>query len=171
MSEEGCRSYSQQTRSKDSTRLSNRDVFTSSRGPWGLLGGNGPWNRAVECGSFDCGVRLNGVRTVSRPMQEARLNRGVGDLLVSACGTSPLLRHPLSLGRTIPQLTCLFYDLYGTHKMTSAITDENTPDLGIDETPISPVDRRNSLEKHLERRPTTQELKDRNILLNSNAAP
>ena len=55
--------------------------------------------------------------------------------------------------------------------MTSAITEENTPDLGIDETPISPIDRRNSLEKHLERRPTQQELKDRNILLNSNAAP
>lgn len=44
----------------------------------------------------------------------------------------------------------------------------------IDETPlslISPIDRRNSLEKHLQQRPNTQDLKDRHILLDTNAAP
>lgn len=45
----------------------------------------------------------------------------------------------------------------------------------VDETPISPVRsariRQNSLEKHLQHRPEQQELKDRHILLNTNAAP
>ena len=45
----------------------------------------------------------------------------------------------------------------------------------IDETPISPVregiQRRNSLEKHLTHRPDVQDLKNRNILLDTNAAP
>ncbi|MCJ1365069.1 hypothetical protein MMC16_004188 [Acarospora aff. strigata] len=41
----------------------------------------------------------------------------------------------------------------------------------IDETPISPVERRNSLEKHLQHRPDPQDLKDRHILLDTNAAP
>jgi len=45
----------------------------------------------------------------------------------------------------------------------------------IDETPISPVRpghvRQNSLEKHLQQRPDPQELKDRHILLDTNAAP
>ena len=41
----------------------------------------------------------------------------------------------------------------------------------IDESPISPVERRNSLEKHLQTRPDVQDLKNRNILLNTNAAP
>ena len=51
--------------------------------------------------------------------------------------------------------------------------DRNTV---IDETPISPVRpashiRQNSLEKHLQHRPDPQELKDRHILLDTNAAP
>jgi len=45
----------------------------------------------------------------------------------------------------------------------------------IDSTPISPVraatERRNSLEKHLQHRPDTQDLKNRHILLDTNAAP
>ncbi|CZT11575.1 hypothetical protein WAI453_004617 [Rhynchosporium graminicola] len=46
----------------------------------------------------------------------------------------------------------------------------------IDETSISPVRpgthmRQNSLEKHLQHRPDSQELKDRHILLDTNAAP
>jgi len=46
----------------------------------------------------------------------------------------------------------------------------------IDETPISPVrpashKRQDSLEKHLQHRPDPQELKDRHILLDTNAAP
>jgi hypothetical protein len=45
----------------------------------------------------------------------------------------------------------------------------------IDSTPISPIRpnhvRQNSLEKHLQTRPNPQELKDRHILLDINAAP
>ena len=49
--------------------------------------------------------------------------------------------------------------------------EENKPDLKVDETPISPIERRNSLEKHLTNRPDVQDLKNRNILLNTSAAP
>ena len=42
---------------------------------------------------------------------------------------------------------------------------------GIDISPISPADRRNSLEKHLQTRPEEQDLKNRHILLDTNAAP
>ncbi len=46
----------------------------------------------------------------------------------------------------------------------------------IDETPISPVRptshaRQNSLEKHLQHRPDPKELRERHILLDTNAAP
>lgn len=41
----------------------------------------------------------------------------------------------------------------------------------IDTTPISPLERRNSLEKHLQTRPEPKDLKDRHILLDTNAAP
>lgn len=41
----------------------------------------------------------------------------------------------------------------------------------VDETPISPIERRNSLEKHLQTRPDPKDLKDRHILLDTNAAP
>lgn len=45
----------------------------------------------------------------------------------------------------------------------------------VDETPISPVragiERRNSLEKHLQHRPDVQDLKNRHILLDTSAAP
>ncbi|MCJ1336938.1 hypothetical protein MMC09_002216 [Bachmanniomyces sp. S44760] len=50
------------------------------------------------------------------------------------------------------------------------MADENNAP-SVDETPISPIDRRNSLEKHLQTRPDPQDLKNRNILLDSNAAP
>lgn len=49
--------------------------------------------------------------------------------------------------------------------------DGDFPQSSIDESSISPVERRNSLEKHLQQRPDPQDLKDRNILLNTNAAP
>ena len=49
--------------------------------------------------------------------------------------------------------------------------DENTPAIGVDETPISPVQRRDSLEKHLQHRPEAQDLKNRNILLDTKTAP
>jgi hypothetical protein len=51
---------------------------------------------------------------------------------------------------------------------TSAATD--TADA-VDISPISPADRRNSLEKHLQTRPEEQDLKNRHILLDTNAAP
>ncbi|TID22986.1 Serine-type carboxypeptidase F [Venturia nashicola] len=45
----------------------------------------------------------------------------------------------------------------------------------VDTTPISPTrgppERRNSLEKHLQHRPEAEDLKARNILLNTDAAP
>lgn len=45
----------------------------------------------------------------------------------------------------------------------------------VDDTPISPVregmERRNSLEKHLQHRPEPQDLKNRHILLDTAAAP
>ncbi|RMZ91685.1 hypothetical protein DV736_g1114, partial [Chaetothyriales sp. CBS 134916] len=53
----------------------------------------------------------------------------------------------------------------------SAVTDETMPKLGVDEASISPIERRNSLEKHLQHRPDAQELKNRHILLDTNAAP
>lgn len=57
----------------------------------------------------------------------------------------------------------------------SAIATEDRSAV-IDETPISPSSgpahiRADSLEKHLQRRPDPQELKDRHILLDTNAAP
>lgn len=52
----------------------------------------------------------------------------------------------------------------------SAVADETTK-IGVDESPISPVERRNSLEKHLQHRPDAQDLKNRHILLDTNAAP
>jgi hypothetical protein len=45
------------------------------------------------------------------------------------------------------------------------------PKASIDESPISPIERRNSLEKHLQMRPDLQDLKNRNILPAGNAAP
>ncbi|KAF2747670.1 RPEL repeat protein [Sporormia fimetaria CBS 119925] len=52
-------------------------------------------------------------------------------------------------------------------------TDATT--TAVDSTPISPVrqgiERRNSLEKHLQHRPDAQDLKNRHILLDTNTAP
>ncbi|MCJ1224774.1 hypothetical protein MMC12_001419 [Toensbergia leucococca] len=48
---------------------------------------------------------------------------------------------------------------------------DETPTPLIDESPISPLERRNSLEKHLQTRPEPKDLKDRHILLDTNAAP
>jgi len=43
---------------------------------------------------------------------------------------------------------------------------------GVETTPaLSPLERRNSLEKHLQHRPDEQDLKDRHILLDTTAAP
>jgi hypothetical protein len=40
-----------------------------------------------------------------------------------------------------------------------------------DTTPVSLLERRDSLEKHLQTRPDLQDLKDKHILLDTNAAP
>ncbi len=51
---------------------------------------------------------------------------------------------------------------------------DRQPDANVDDTPISPIsqrDRRDSLEKHLQHRPEVQDLKNRHILLDTNAAP
>ena len=53
------------------------------------------------------------------------------------------------------------------------MADENTKpsSSSIDETPLSPIDRQESLERHLQTRPDAQDLKNRNILRDTNAAP
>lgn len=51
------------------------------------------------------------------------------------------------------------------------IMADKTEQPNVDETHISPIERRNSLEKHLQTRPDPKDLKDRHILLDTNAAP
>jgi hypothetical protein len=52
------------------------------------------------------------------------------------------------------------------------MAEETAQNTNVDETPISPIlERRNSLEKQLQMRPDQQDLKDRHILLDTNAAP
>jgi len=54
----------------------------------------------------------------------------------------------------------------------AAVQIPNAEQAVIDDTPISPVkERSNSLEKRLQYRPDVQDLKNRNILLDTNAAP
>ncbi|KAK4229249.1 putative rpel repeat protein [Podospora fimiseda] len=50
-------------------------------------------------------------------------------------------------------------------------TTEDNNDIKVDETPISPLERKNSLEQYLQHRPERQELVERNILPASTAAP
>jgi len=54
---------------------------------------------------------------------------------------------------------------------TPTLSSTSGDDAAIDISPISPADRRNSLEKHLQTRPEEQDLKNRHILLDTNAAP
>ncbi|MCJ1358502.1 MAG: hypothetical protein MMC33_008502 [Icmadophila ericetorum] len=58
-----------------------------------------------------------------------------------------------------------------THPATSSEPTTTTGSSVIDETPLSVQARRQSIEKHLQTRPDPKDLKDRNILLNTNAAP
>ncbi len=51
------------------------------------------------------------------------------------------------------------------------MASEEGKGAGVDTHPISPIERRNSLEKHLQQRPDPQDLKNRHILLDTNAAP
>ena len=50
-------------------------------------------------------------------------------------------------------------------------SEQAVSDAPVDETPISPIQRQDSLEKHLQTRPEAKDLKDRHILLDTNAAP
>ena len=52
-----------------------------------------------------------------------------------------------------------------------ATNNSETPDLAVDQRPIDVLERRNSLEKHLQTRPEGQDLKNRHILLDTTAAP
>ena len=45
------------------------------------------------------------------------------------------------------------------------------PSSQVEESTISPIERQNSLEKHLQTRPEAQDLKNRHILLDTSAAP
>lgn len=56
-------------------------------------------------------------------------------------------------------------------KMTTDNAPTTTSSSGVDETPLSPTDSQQSLEKHLQMRPEAQDLKNRNILHDTNAAP
>jgi len=53
---------------------------------------------------------------------------------------------------------------------TPSITSPSLSE-GVDISPISTADRRNSLEKHLQTRPDEKDLKNRHILLDTNTAP
>ncbi|KAK0810531.1 hypothetical protein LTR91_004761 [Friedmanniomyces endolithicus] len=56
--------------------------------------------------------------------------------------------------------------------MADPSTAPTAPYTGnVDATPISQLERRNSLEKHLQTRPEEQDLKNRHILLDTTAAP
>lgn len=51
------------------------------------------------------------------------------------------------------------------------MAETTVPSANIDDTPLSPIERQQSLEKHLQMRPDVQDLKDKNILKDTNAAP
>jgi len=57
------------------------------------------------------------------------------------------------------------------HDPTTTVLTDNTPPPDIDASPINPLQRRDSLEKHLQMRPEAQDLKNRHILLDTTAAP
>jgi hypothetical protein len=82
--------------------------------------------------------------------------------------------YDISLNRhhyTVPSILRILPQ-YCSKTIMSNNVEETQPDSKVDETPISPIlERRNTLEKQLEHRPDAQDLKNRNILYDSNAAP
>jgi len=58
-----------------------------------------------------------------------------------------------------------------TQNSTIEIMANDLQKTPTDEAPTSPLERQQSLEKHLQTRPDAQDLKNRNILLDTNAAP
>ena len=59
----------------------------------------------------------------------------------------------------------------GTRPAYTIMAETTAPSENIDDTPISPIERQQSLEKHLQMRPDVKDLKDKNILKDTNAAP
>lgn len=57
------------------------------------------------------------------------------------------------------------------HELPSAVVDSTSLPPAVDSSPINPLQRRDSLEKHLQLRPDAQDLKNRHILLDTTAAP
>lgn len=51
------------------------------------------------------------------------------------------------------------------------MADQQQDEVGVDASSPNPLQRRNSLEKHLQTRPEEQDLKNRHILLDTTAAP
>ncbi len=65
-----------------------------------------------------------------------------------------------------------FHPKQPTHTPTMTTQPPTTSSSSeIDETPLSPLNSQHSLEKHLQMRPEAQDLKNRNILHDTNAAP
>ena len=97
------------------------------------------------------------------------------------CGVTRIMLSP---GLSIPYINNLHTILHSRSiSLVSIIIQKNITNMAaqgpeeplVDTSPISPIRpnhvRQNSLEKHLQSRPNPQELKDRHILLNTNAAP
>ena len=57
-----------------------------------------------------------------------------------------------------------------TSKSKTMASDEPSAEV-VEESTLSPIERQDSLEKHLQTRPDAQDLKNRHILLDTNAAP
>ncbi|GAB7338391.1 hypothetical protein MBLNU457_4686t1 [Dothideomycetes sp. NU457] len=57
------------------------------------------------------------------------------------------------------------------HAPSTAAVDSTSLPPAVDLSPVNPLQRRDSLEKHLQMRPDAQDLKNRHILLDTTAAP
>jgi hypothetical protein len=115
-------------------------------------------------------IRARGVR----PVHHQRGNQPAFTTTTkqSRQGQKPALAFKLRLppNSSISTTTALYR--LKIYPKVSTMADETPQDVKVDETPISPtLERRNSLEKHLQLRPDEQDLKNRNILLDTNAAP
>jgi hypothetical protein len=102
---------------------------------------------------------------------------------VSACVSCSLTTSFVcsrEISATSSVIAELAFSLQSYHRRTETpkqrlIMATDASETAVDSTPISPTqsrpERRNSLEKHLQQRPEAQDLKNRNILLDTNAAP
>ncbi|KAL8644266.1 MAG: hypothetical protein Q9226_007852 [Calogaya cf. arnoldii] len=119
--------------------------------------------------------RAEAISITSNTVKPSRLSNiarhifymGGMSILGAACGCSigfNLMHRKLLEDKQSMARLALAYN----RKITMA---EETEQTKVDETHISPIERRNSLEKHLQTRPDLKDLKDRHILLDTNAAP